>query len=179
MPGLNPHDRTKGEETYLTPPELITALGPFDLDPCAAPDPKPWATAREQYTLPQDGLALPWVGRVWLNPPYGAKTLLFMKKLAEHGDGIALVFARTETVWFQCWASRANGFFFPRGRYTFYRPDGTPVVNPKTGRPTGAGAPSVLVAFGAYNAARLESYAQGVSGLFVRKMEITGPQAAG
>ena len=53
----------------VTPPDILTALGPFALDPCAAPDPRPWDTATVHYTLPQNGLALPWTGRVFLNPP--------------------------------------------------------------------------------------------------------------
>lgn len=80
--------------TWLTPPHILDALGPFDLDPCGHPD---WPTARRRVTLPDDGLAADWSGRVWLNPPYGREVWEWLAKLAAHGDGIALVFARTET----------------------------------------------------------------------------------
>ena len=43
-------------DTWLTPPEILKALGGFHLDPCASPDPKPWRTALTHYTLPKDGL---------------------------------------------------------------------------------------------------------------------------
>jgi hypothetical protein len=62
--GIGSHTRAFRGQTdcWLTPPEIIEALGPFDLDPCAAPG-QPWATARHHYAPPQDGLALPWYGR--------------------------------------------------------------------------------------------------------------------
>jgi len=58
-------------DTWLTPPAILAELGTFDLDPCAAPSPRPWATATRHIESPDDGLVLPWEGRVWLNPPYG------------------------------------------------------------------------------------------------------------
>ena len=90
---------------WLTPPDIISKLGPFDLDPCAAPEPRPWSTALHHIALPEDGLTAEWRGNVWLNPPYGPPTVItpWMQRLAKHGNGIALVFARTETVmFFEC-----------------------------------------------------------------------------
>ena len=29
------HDKTTGKDEWLTPPEITTALAPFDLDPCS------------------------------------------------------------------------------------------------------------------------------------------------
>jgi hypothetical protein len=58
------------EERWLTPPGIIGALGPFGLDPCAAPEPRPWPTAARHITRPDDGLAADWgQDRVFLNPP--------------------------------------------------------------------------------------------------------------
>lgn len=52
--------------TWLTPPEILTALGgssSFDLDPCAAPLPRPWSTALRMNALEDGaGLALEWDG---------------------------------------------------------------------------------------------------------------------
>ena len=87
-------------DEWLTPPQLLKALGPFDLDPCA-PVERPWPTARVHYTRSDDGLAQRWFGFVWLNPPYGQATGRWLERLHLHGDGLALVFARTETAWFQ------------------------------------------------------------------------------
>lgn len=133
------HSHNAQTTTWLTPPHIIEALGPFDLDPCAAPG---WVTAREHYILPQDGLDLPWRGTVWLNPPYGAEVWAWLARLAEHGNGIALIFARTETAGFvdEVW-NKATGVLFLHGRLHFHRPDGTRAE-------ANAGAPSCLVAYG-------------------------------
>ena len=136
------HSARAQTTTWLTPPEVIADLGPFDLDPCAAPSPRPWPTANEHIELPRDGLAEPWHGRVWLNPPYSHAAWKWLSRLAEHGDGIALVFARTETAGFvaQVW-ERATAVRFLHGRLHFHYADG--------GRASAnAGAPSVLVAYG-------------------------------
>lgn len=61
-------DRENGKDEWLTPPEIITALGPFDLDPCS-PVNRPWATANNHYTILDDGYNKKWFGRVWCNPP--------------------------------------------------------------------------------------------------------------
>jgi hypothetical protein len=59
-------------QIYLTPRPIIRALGPFGLDPCAAPDPRPFPTADTYYTEAEgDGLMRSWEGsRAWLNPPF-------------------------------------------------------------------------------------------------------------
>ena len=51
-------------------PEIVSALGPFDLDPCS-PVNRPWPTAAQHFTVRDDGLAQAWHGRVWCNPPFG------------------------------------------------------------------------------------------------------------
>lgn len=109
---------------WLTPPELIAALGHFDMDPCAS-EYQPWKTADRQFTIHDDGLAREWVGRVWCNPPYGPHAEKFLKRLAEHGDGIALIFARTETKAFQEYCfGRADAMLFMAGRIKFRIPGG-------------------------------------------------------
>ena len=132
-------------DEWLTPPEIIEELGPFDLDPCS-PVGRPWATARKHFTVRDNGLVQPWEGRVWLNPPYGSHLARWLSKLADHGDGIALVFARTETAAFfsEVWG-RADALRFIKGRLHFHHVDGT------RARANG-GAPSVLVAYGETNA---------------------------
>lgn len=128
--------------TWLTPPEIIESLGPFDLDPCAAPEPRPWSTARRHITLPEDGLAAEWDGLVWMNPPYGRSTAAWLKRLAHHGNGIALVFARTDTAMFHNHVfPRAAALLFLEGRPRFRRPDGIKAAG-------NSGGPLVLVAYG-------------------------------
>ena len=128
-----------GTDEWLTPPELIEALGSFDLDPCA-PIVRPWPTATDHFTIEDDGLRLPWNGRVWLNPPY-ASTGPWMRRMAEHGSGIALLFARTETlIWQDHIWPHAHAFLFLRGRLAFHYSDGRRAS-------ANAGAPSVLISY--------------------------------
>ena len=83
--GIGSHHATKGEfDTWLTPQAIINALGPFDLDPCAAPSPRPWPTAARHIELPEDGLAAEWEGRIWLNPPYGHAIKAWMEKMSQN-----------------------------------------------------------------------------------------------
>ncbi|MBV6758405.1 phage N-6-adenine-methyltransferase [Rhodococcus opacus] len=133
------HSARAQTTTWLTPPHILDTLGPFDLDPCAAPN---WTTAGRHIILPEDGLAAEWSGRVWLNPPYGNAAWVWLAKLAEHGQGTALVFARTETAGFveQVW-SKATAVLFLHGRLHFHYPDGTRAK-------ANSGAPSCLVAYG-------------------------------
>lgn len=137
-----------GTTTWLTPLNIIDDLGPFDLDPCGVEN---WPTAATRYCLPTDGLAQQWLGRVWLNPPYSFAAWRWLARLAEHGSGTALVFARTETAGFvsHVW-ERATALRFLHGRIRFHHEDGS------LGKWTG-GAPSVLVAYGKYDAYRLRS----------------------
>jgi len=142
------HSARPGSNVWLTPPGIIQALDEFDLDPCAAPDPRPWDTARSHIAPPDDGLAAQWHGRVFLNPPY-ADLPVWLEKLADHNIGTALVFNRTDTRWFEhlVWP-RATAVLFLHGRLHFHLPDGT--------RARGnAGAGSCLVAYGRHDAACL------------------------
>lgn len=135
--------------TWLTPPRILERLGQFDLDPCAAPDPRPWATAARHITLPDDGLAAAWHGRVWLNPPYSKHAAQWLAKMAGHGRGTALVFARTDTSWFQDHVlHQADALLFLRGRVKFHLPDGNEGTD-------NGGAPSVLCAYGVTDAMKL------------------------
>lgn len=154
------HSANAGTDVWLTPPHILEDLGPFDLDPCAAPDPKPWPTARRHVTLPEDGLSAPWRGRIWCNPPYGKEAGRWLARMAEHRHGTALVFARTETSWFfpTVW-NGADALLFLEGRLHFHYPDGRRAD-------ANAGGPSVLVAYGHYDAERLESST--LPGKFIR-----------
>lgn len=139
------HSPNRGTtDVWLTPPHIIKAVGPFDLDPCAAPEPRPWLTAARHYdiTKGQDGLTLPWSGMVWCNPPFGPDAGDWLELAANHGATVALVLARTETEWFfkTAW-ERAGGLFFLRGRLHFHYPNGERAAQ-------NCGAPPVLVGYG-------------------------------
>lgn len=106
--------------SWYTPKWVFDKLNvQFDLDPCAPSGGVPWIPAKNHYSLPQDGLALPWEGLVWCNPPYGKETPKWLEKMHTHGEGIALVFARTDTKWFQSCAKGADTMLFLSGRIQF------------------------------------------------------------
>lgn len=148
--GMGSHQSAvMGKDEWLTPPEIIESLGPFDLDPCA-PINRPWPTAKKHYTINDNGLYLPWEGRVWCNPPYGKEAIKWMRKLAEHGNGTALIFARTETqMFFETVWGKAESILFLKGRLHFHH------VSGERAKANG-GAPSVLIAYNEENAEALE-----------------------
>jgi hypothetical protein len=129
-------------DEWLTPPEILRALGVFDLDPCA-PAVRPWNMARRHFWA--DGLDMPWEGRVWCNPPFGREAVKWLRKMVKHGNGIALIPARTETAMFyECVWGVADAVCFIRGRPHFHYVDGTRAK-------ANSGAPICLVAYGKDN----------------------------
>ncbi|PPF23138.1 hypothetical protein [Rathayibacter rathayi] len=78
-----------------------------------------------------------------------------MRKLADHGNGIALVFARTDVRWFQNVGATANLICFVSGRIKFYRGNTTDL-------PGTPGAGSMLLAYGDKAAAALRTSNLGV-----------------
>jgi hypothetical protein len=143
------HDRVKdGKDEWLTPKWITDELGPFDLDPCS-PINRPWETARVHFNQNDDGLPRGWFGKVWLNPPYGTQTGRWMKKMKEHNNGFALIFARTETsTFFDSVWDGASSILFLKGRISFHHVNGD-----KSGP---AGAPSVIISYGKESADLLE-----------------------
>ena len=137
-------------DEWYTPPTIFEKLGAFDLDPCAPVNPL-WLIAKTNYNIHDDGLSKEWFGRVWLNPPYSRPYLdRFVEKLANHGNGIALLFNRCDCRLFQDLIfKKADGIMFLKGRVKFFTPDGK-----QSGTP---GCGSVLIAFGKENARLLES----------------------
>jgi len=67
--------RKRSNNDLCTPAPIIDRvvkwLGPIDLDPCS----NEWSLVGAAHTYSidrgEDGLSLPWFGRVWENPPYG------------------------------------------------------------------------------------------------------------
>lgn len=135
--------RESTTDSWITPKSIIDDLGPFDLDPCAC-IPQPWPCAKKSFTEIDDGLMQKWEGFVWCNPPYGKLTDAWLNRMALHNNGIALVFARTETRSFfrNVWG-KASSIVFVEGRITFHQPCG------KRSRSGGnSGGPSVLIGYG-------------------------------
>jgi len=83
---------------------------------------------------------------------------IWLSKLKNHGNGIALIFARTETKCFfeHIWDD-ADALLFVKGRIKFYH-----VTGIQGGTP---GAPSVFIAYGRNNANALRN--SGIEGRYL------------
>lgn len=152
---------------WITPPEIIASLGgweSFDLDP-ATPDVMPFLTALRRYTLRDDGLFLPWFGRVWLNPPYSQPDVSrFLARLAQHGRGTALLFVRSDTdAWQDSVLGAASGIYYLRRKVKFFRPDGTRAKH-------GHFAPSALAAYGPKDLDRLAALPEEKGRLWIGRL---------
>lgn len=97
---------------WETPQEFFDKLNrefDFTLDACATPE--------------QDGLSMPWNGRVWCNPPYGRQVGQRVKKAymsAQTGAIVVMLLpARTDTAWFHDYIYRRAEIRFVRGRLKF------------------------------------------------------------
>ena len=146
-----------GKDEWLTPPSIIKALGEFDLDPCS-PINRPFETAKNYYTVNDDGLSNQWNGRVWCNPPYDMAAH-WLRKCSVYKNVTALVFARTDTKMFHQYVFPcATALLFISGRLKFYH---------VTGEQGGtAGSPSVLIAYNEENAIKLMN--SGLNGYFIK-----------
>lgn len=127
--------QNSGNNEWYTPTPFIDAaravMGDIDLDPASSHLANETVKAKDYFTKDDNGLSLPWYGRVWMNPPYAAELIAkFTEKLAGHvaaGDvqeAIVLVNNATETGWFQDLIGVASAVAFPQSRVKFYQPDG-------------------------------------------------------
>lgn len=140
--GITGHERPHKGKTneWYTPSYITDVLGGFDLDPCTGED-RQRDIAKRNYTIVDNGLEQPWFGRIWLNPPYGELTQIWLEKMSRHLNGIVLIFARTETRMFHKYVwPFANGIFFFKGRIKFLDSCGIPGMG-------SAGAPSCLISY--------------------------------
>jgi hypothetical protein len=149
------------KEEWLTPPWLLARLGEFDLDPCSPSDARrPWPIAKLHFSIEDNGLNKEWFGRVWLNPPYGSKLSIWVKRLAHHGNGLALIPARTDTkAFFDFVWGTASAILFFRGRLRFHHANGSLSTN-------SMGAAHVLVGYGENNATAMSKLTD--LGFFIR-----------
>lgn len=117
---------------WTTPAPLLEKLyavfgGGFDLDPCSPTANRRRAPvkARVYFTAADNGLALSWTGRVFVNPPYGRPLKLWVAKARREVSErrawcvAALVPARTDTGWWHESIAGCAHVFLLRGRLAF------------------------------------------------------------
>jgi DNA N-6-adenine-methyltransferase (Dam) len=79
--------------------------GELDLDPCCHNLENPTVLAHLHYDEQMDGLSLPWIGKVFVNPPYGRTLANWTQKLCSEyecgntSEALYLVPSRTDTKW--------------------------------------------------------------------------------
>lgn len=79
----------ESDERY-TPSWVFDGLAlVFDLDPASPVEGGDCVPVRRKYTRHDDGLALPWDGLVWLNPPF-SNSAAWADRFREHGNGVFL-----------------------------------------------------------------------------------------
>jgi site-specific DNA-methyltransferase (adenine-specific) len=115
-------------DNWRTPQNVVDVVrkafgGPIDLDPCGG-----WYSlvgAGKQYLLSkgQDGLALPWVGNVFVNPPFSTSKHWVAKAVSEAATDVDLILllpARVDTKAFHEKIARSVDLIaFWKGRITF------------------------------------------------------------
>ena len=122
-------------QAWRTPPELLEKLYPvvggmFDLDPCSPTADRRTASVRARLyftgRMPDDdGLALPWSGAVFVNPPYGRELKHWIQKCHDEAAArrvapcIALIPARPDTKAWHTWIAGKADVFMLRGRLRF------------------------------------------------------------
>jgi len=121
----------------------------FDLDPCSPHDMESFVPAANKYTIYDNGLLKPWFGQVWLNPPYGRDTGTWMDRMIAHGQGLALLFSRTDAKWCQSAMKASDAVLFMSGRIAF-----VPGLENQH-KKSRAGAGTVIFAFGEESAEAL------------------------
>jgi phage N-6-adenine-methyltransferase len=130
-------------DDYWTPKWIFDALGlTFDLDVACPPQGPANTPCKAYYTQADDGLAQPWHGLVWMNPPY-SQPKPWIHKWLIHGNGLALV-PFTRAKWHdQLWNSNTKSIAIAR------QPNGGLLQfdTPK-GKPTGIFMPVCLWAIG-------------------------------
>jgi ParB family chromosome partitioning protein len=124
-----------GNIEWYTPAKYIdsarSVMDSIDCDPCTSELAQQVIQAKTHYTIETDGLAHPWSGTVWMNPPYAAKIITqFVDKLMGHlhnGDvkqAIMLTHNNADTAWFHKAAMNCTAGCLTRGRVRFYDENG-------------------------------------------------------
>ncbi len=114
---------TTNTAEWSTPQEFFDMLDAefgFTLDVCATAEN---AKCQRFYAIEDDGLAKPWEGVCWMNPPYGRQIARWVERAYEASlDGatvVCLIPARSDTAYWHNYVMKAKEVRFVRGRLHF------------------------------------------------------------
>ena len=121
---LGGEQTARTSDDCYTPKWIFDALGlAFDLDVACPPEGPINVPATSWYTAADDGLAQPWFGRVWMNPPYSNPTP-WVKRWIDHGNGVCLVPSSKSKWWQSLWEAECAVVYI--GQVSFVRPEAKP-----------------------------------------------------
>jgi hypothetical protein len=105
-------EESQASDEFYTPAWVFEALDiTFDLDVCAPPGGVGWIPAARSYSKDDNALEQPWVGRVWMNPPFSFAAP-WVARFISHHHGIALL-PLSKSQWaLEAW-THADGIAFP------------------------------------------------------------------
>jgi len=129
-PALLSHESTEHYTPQYILDAVITCMGAIDLDPASNSHEIPNVPAARHYTIQDNGLVLPWEGRLFLNPPFGPGverwfSKLFLERAAGRTtEAIVLWKSATETAAWKTLTAISCRVCFPSSRIRFVGPAG-------------------------------------------------------
>lgn len=116
---------------WYSPPWVIElareVMGDIDLDPASCDQAQQVVKAAKFYTKDDNGLRWPWLGKTWLNPPYGGDQIPWINKLVydyQRGrvpEAILLVASRLGYDWYEETWDKASSICLAQKRIAFIK----------------------------------------------------------
>jgi hypothetical protein len=127
-PALLSHESTEHYTPQYILDAVIACLGAIDLDPASNSQEIPNVPAARHYTVQDNGIVQPWVGQVFLNPPFGHDVERWFSKLylersaGRTTEAIVLWKSATETAAWKTLTVLSCRVCFPSARIRFTGP---------------------------------------------------------